>query len=83
MSAGIDNLVYPTEEAMERTAKFNSSNAVNTSDKKWRDGELEFEAEMRMLDNAVSSFILSTILQAVHNNLERNILWTQNSTLHT
>ena len=54
ITVGLDNLVLPSEEAIERTAKFNTASDVNTSDKKWRVGELEFEAQMRMLDNAVS-----------------------------
>ncbi|XP_067928409.1 protein hu-li tai shao-like isoform X5 [Watersipora subatra] len=52
IGVGLDNLIIPSDEAIERTRKSRDTSAVNSSEKKWRAGELEFEAEMRMLDNA-------------------------------
>lgn len=55
MQVGLDNLVFPSEEAIEQVLKNADSESVNMGGgKKWRAGELEFEAEMRVLDNAVS-----------------------------
>lgn len=52
---GVDNLILPSEEAIEVTRNSNKSQDVNMGNsKKWGVGELEFEAEMRKLDNAVS-----------------------------
>lgn len=60
ITVGLDNLVMPSAEALERCRKNNASSHVNTSgDKKWGYGELEFEAEMRALDNAVSNNFMS------------------------
>jgi len=50
---GVDNLILPSEEAIEVTRNSNKSQDVNMGNsKKWGVGELEFEAEMRKLDNA-------------------------------
>lgn len=55
VSVGMDNLVFPSEEAIKRARENSTASHINVgSDKKWKIGELEFEAEMRLLDNAVS-----------------------------
>jgi len=57
MPAGLDNLVLVGEEIRKKT--FATANqgggGVDSSGKKWKIGELEFEAQMRIMDNAVSS----------------------------
>lgn len=55
LAAGIDNIVLPTEEAIQKVRDNHQAQDVNmkAGDRKWRYGELEFEAEMRTLDNAV------------------------------
>ena len=56
MPAGLDNIVIPSEEAQEQAFKVASSGGggVETTGRKWKTGELEFEALMRTLDNSVS-----------------------------
>lgn len=55
LPVGIDNLSLPSEEIQKKVHSTGSAQRVNHgADKKWRFGELEFEAEMRVLDNAVS-----------------------------
>ena len=57
MSAGLDNIVLPSEEHKRRLVE-NYNQQLNEisfcENKKWKIGELEFEACMRCLDNAVS-----------------------------
>lgn len=52
--AGIDNLVLVSQEIKQKT--FATANqgggGVDSSGKKWKIGEMEFEAQMRLLDNA-------------------------------
>ena len=62
MPAGLDNLHIPSEE--ERKVIYEVANAAGgggdaggEGKRKWRRGEKEFEAFMRHLDNAVSSFV--------------------------
>jgi hypothetical protein len=54
--AGLDNLILVSQEIKQKT--FATANqgggGVDSSGKKWKVGELEFEAQMRLLDNAVS-----------------------------
>lgn len=54
--AGLDNLVLVSQEIKQKT--FATANqgggGVDSSGKKWKIGEMEFEAQMRLLDNAVS-----------------------------
>ena len=58
MSVGLDNLVMPSEEAIEITRNNASAQDCNMGNtKKWAAGEMEFEAEMRKLDNAVSQTV--------------------------
>ncbi|XP_069139753.1 alpha-adducin-like isoform X8 [Argopecten irradians] len=54
VSAGIDNLVLVDSEVRKKTFMVGSQGGggVDTGGKKWRPGELEFEAEMRQLDNS-------------------------------
>jgi adducin len=58
MSAGLDNVILPSEELKRRLVdNYNQQlNEISLSEnnKKWKIGELEFEACMRCLDNAVS-----------------------------
>lgn len=54
MPVGLDNLVFASEEAQEQVQRNKGAQAINMGDKKWREGELEFEAAMRSMDNAVS-----------------------------
>lgn len=55
MPAGLDNIVLVDEEVRRKTYAVGSQGGggVDTSGKKWKTGELEFEALMRQLDNAV------------------------------
>ena len=60
MSAGMDNLVLMSESAKKQVADVanRSGGGVDSAQKdgapkKWKTGELEFEAWMRMLDNLV------------------------------
>lgn len=48
---GLDNIYLPSEEARRRS--FEQGNRPPSGDKKWKRGEMEFEAMMRHLDNAV------------------------------
>ena len=54
--AGLDNIILVDNEIRRKT--FNVANqgggGVDTGSKKWKIGELEFEALMRQLDNCVS-----------------------------
>lgn len=69
MQVGLDNLVFPSEEAIEQVLKNADSESVNMGGgKKWRAGELEFEAEMRVLDNAVS-IVLWTQIEVIKKSL--------------
>ena len=58
MPVGLDNLILVSKEIQDKTAKVGSQSGggggVDTSGKKWKCGELEFESQMRLLDNAVS-----------------------------
>ena len=57
MPAGLDNLILIGEEIKKRTFQLGSQGGggVDTGGRKWKSGELEFEAIMRQLDNVVSS----------------------------
>lgn len=68
MPAGVENLVLISDEARRKVhdvarggaGGVNSKDGEQTSErKKWRVGEMEFEALMRSLDNAVSNFFAS------------------------
>lgn len=54
MPAGLENIVIPSEEAQEQAFKVASSGGggVESTGRKWKVGELEFEALMRTLDNS-------------------------------
>ena len=54
--AGLDNLILVSEEIKKRTHLIGSQGGggVDTGGRKWKSGELEFEAIMRQLDNVVS-----------------------------
>jgi len=54
MPMGLDNLVMIDDETRRRAYEVGQQGGggVNTAKKDWTVGELEFEAEMRMLDNA-------------------------------
>lgn len=56
MPAGVDNLVLVSQEVKQKTFSIanQGGGGVDSSGKKWKLGELEFEAQMRILDNAVS-----------------------------
>lgn len=56
MPVGLDNLILVDEETQERTFKVGSQGGggADTSGRKWRCGELEWDALMRTLDNSVS-----------------------------
>ncbi|XP_060072955.1 alpha-adducin-like isoform X2 [Ylistrum balloti] len=53
MAAGIDNLVLIDPEVRKKAFMIanQGGGGVDTGGKKWRQGELEFEAQMRQLDN--------------------------------
>jgi len=54
---GLDNIVLPSEATRRKTfeaASETSQAGGDSSQHKWRVGELEFEALMRRLENAVS-----------------------------
>ena len=55
MAAGIDNLIKCDDFAKEQVQETIKSGGggVDSSDIKWRVGELEFEAWMRLLDSMV------------------------------
>ena len=61
MPAGLDNLILVSPEIREKTARIanqTGGGGVDTSGKKWKCGELEYEAYMRLLDNAVRILLL-------------------------
>ena len=59
MPAGVDNLILVSQEVKQKT--FSTANqgggGVDSSGRKWKIGEMEFEAQMRLMDNAVSLII--------------------------
>lgn len=54
LPAGLDNIILVDDEVRRKTYAVGSQGGggVDTSGKKWKTGELEFEALMRQLDNA-------------------------------
>lgn len=54
MPAGLDNLILVDSDIQKKTFGLGSQGGggVDTSGRKWKTGELEFEALMRMLDNS-------------------------------
>ncbi|KAL4231595.1 Adducin 3 (Gamma) [Mactra antiquata] len=54
LPAGLDNLVLVSDEIKQKTFSIanQGGGGVDTSAKKWKVGEMEFEAQMRLLDNA-------------------------------
>merc|ERR1719282_1922992 len=54
MPFGLDNLVLIDDETRRKTYEIGQQGGggVNTAKKEWSIGELEFEAQMRMLDNS-------------------------------
>ncbi|XP_061194287.1 alpha-adducin-like isoform X3 [Saccostrea echinata] len=54
LPAGLDNIILVDDEVRRKTFAVGSQGGggVDTSGKKWKTGELEFEALMRQLDNA-------------------------------
>jgi len=55
MKAGLDNLTYISEEAITLVKNHMHADATNLgSEVTWEPGALEFEAEMRILDNKVA-----------------------------
>ena len=60
MPLGVDNIMLPSEEEQQRMFEA-SRQAQRGGDgrRKWRRGEMEFEALMRQLDNAVITNNLS------------------------
>ena len=66
MAAGSDNLIVMSKEAQQQVwdvvVKAGKGGGGVNSDKakKWRLGELEFEAWMRLLDNQVCIFFKNT-----------------------
>ncbi len=65
MPMGVDNISIPSEEvrrktydmAMDQHASGTGDSTAEGAKKKWRRGEMEFEALMRNLDNCVSNEI--------------------------
>lgn len=53
MSAGEANLIKCDEESRKSVLETVSEGGVDSSSTKWRKGELQFEAYMRMLDSMV------------------------------
>ena len=53
---GLENLSLPSEEVVQKASKIGPTGGggVEMQGKKWRSGEMEFEALMRQLDNSVS-----------------------------
>ena len=76
MPYGIDNLILIDEDTRRRVYETGQigGGGVNTAKKPWAVGELEFEALMRMLDNAVSEKwgLLTFILWPVNKNVKYN-----------
>lgn len=54
MPAGLDNIILPSQEARDQAFKIGNQGGggVQTSGRKWKTGELEFESLMRTLDNS-------------------------------
>ena len=54
--SGLENVIEASPEARAQVKEVTShgGGGVDSSGKKWKIGELEFEALMRLLDNAVS-----------------------------
>ena len=54
--SGLENVIEASPAAREQVKEVTShgGGGVDSSGKKWKVGELEFEALMRLLDNAVS-----------------------------
>lgn len=59
LPAGLDNIILVDDEVRQKTFAVGSQGGggVDTSGRKWKPGELEFEALMRQLDNAVRTSI--------------------------
>lgn len=57
MAAGVDNLIKCEDLAREQVNETvqEGGGGVNSSEMKWKRGEMEFEAWMRLLDSMVSS----------------------------
>jgi adducin len=56
LACGIDNLIIPTLDTQRKLAEMTlvqNESLTHLENKKWKIGELEFEALMRCLDNAV------------------------------
>ncbi|EDO42734.1 predicted protein, partial [Nematostella vectensis] len=54
MSAGVDNLIKVSEQVREKVLEVTGGeNITDSKGSKWKHGELEFEAWMRMLDSRV------------------------------
>jgi adducin len=61
MIGGLDNLILPTSDIQSKLAEMSlaqNESLTALENKKWKIGELEFEAFMRCLDNAVIEFFL-------------------------
>lgn len=63
VAAGVDNLIkcedFAREQVKETTQE--GGGGVNSSEMKWKRGELEFEAYMRLLDSMVCSSTASSV----------------------
>lgn len=77
LPSGLDNIVLVDEEVRRKTYAVGSQGGggVDTSGKKWKTGELEFEALMRQLDNAVRTkriwnIIYRDVIPPEYNNKE-------------
>jgi len=59
--AGLDNIIIPNVELQRKLSELKlaqNDSITLLENKKWRTGELEFEALMRCLDNAVIKIII-------------------------
>lgn len=87
LPAGLDNIILVDDEVRRKTYAVGSQGGggVDTSGKKWKTGELEFEALMRQLDNAVrnkENLRNYTINEWLESVLLPKIIHTWNSLLH-
>ena len=61
--AGVDNLIKCEDFAKDQVKETSQEGGggVNSSERKWKRGEMEFEAYMRLLDSMVCSSTASSV----------------------
>jgi len=89
MPAGIDNIILPSEEARDQAFRVanQGGGGVDQSGKKWKIGELEFEALMRTLDNSGYRtgyvYKMPLVKQEKRNNINSDVEYPPSSSSFT